>query len=1264
SGNVTANDDIDAGNTLTLSGNDIQTEALSATDNIDINGSGAVTVFQPINSGNTVSIDGTDIEINGMSAESDINVSGSGTVTLFETVTTTAEGSMTIANGGQLTINGALNLDGSFAQIGGGEVALFDNITTGDDNISFNSAVTYTADSAEINAGLGTITFADRLTLGITNLTLTGNELDFGGLISGTGILHLRPGSIGQNLQIAGTADTEGLDFTLGEINFLQPGFQAIEIGRTDGTSEMTINAVSLNNSILFQSGSGLLKLLGLLEVTVGEEVTLAGETLELSEGIETANSDITLDGNVILNADITLSTGSGAGNITFLGTVDGTHDLGLNSGTGTVSWSDTIGSTNALNGLTVDGAEALISSQLTVLGDIVFNSAIALTGNSEMTSTNGNITFNGIVSSSEASNLSLSAANGGITFNRAVGSGQPLGQLGVSDANSAIANGAIGAQQVNVSANSIQFNQPITTSGGEVVLSAQNQLTANNITTSGGAIRLSNSTGDVNAGNLNSANSTGTGGDIQLESPTGAAIAGNLTATGIAGGNITVMARDRIETGTIDSSGTEGDGGDVFLDPDNNIEVGYINAEGGDSGTGGDIEIITRRYFRASDTFTDRNGEQASISSAGGLGGGNISLSHAGGDDEIPLIIGDDSINGTAGVITTGPETLELGESFLGPVTRGNIDVITSEVTPPEPEPEPADISVPELPAEESEDAPEAPAESTVPEEPEPEEAETPIPDENPGEVVESPTDTESPDTSAAQPDSPAAAEDTSTPIAAPVPDVTPVDIDPLPVSEVETPAEPDIPVDIETPAEVALFPEEPPEVLTPQQVRAIATNMETTGKPEVSRDRYVSPLVRTQAERTLVDPGVRAIEDTFTQAFAAHNNVPATSEPVSLAQAQTIVQTIETETGVRPALVYVHFSPTELKESRDNDRLEIILVTAQGEPIIRRIEGLTRAEVEKALTRFRGQLTASGIRRNNSYLDTAQQLYQWIVAPIEEHLEAQNIENLAFIMDVGLRNLPIAALHDGTGFIVEKYSVGLMPSLTLTDTRYTDIKELPVLAMGASEFNDLSPLPAVPLEMQTITQTLRKGQYFLNDAFTFENLKQQRKALNYSIVHLATHGEFQAGDLENSYIQLWDTKLRLNRLRDLGFHDPAVELLVLSACRTALGDEQAELGFAGLAVQAGVKTAVASLWYVSDEGTLGLMSRFYDHLSEAPIKAEALRQAQLDMIRGNVAIANGVLQTSRGEFPLPPAFGNLTVSDLSHPYYWSAFTAIGSPW
>jgi CHAT domain-containing protein len=121
-------------------------------------------------------------------------------------------------------------------------------------------------------------------------------------------------------------------------------------------------------------------------------------------------------------------------------------------------------------------------------------------------------------------------------------------------------------------------------------------------------------------------------------------------------------------------------------------------------------------------------------------------------------------------------------------------------------------------------------------------------------------------------------------------------------------------------------------------------------------------------------------------------------------------------------------------------------------------------------------------------------------------------------------------------------------------------------------------------------------------------------------------------------------------------------VELMVLSACKTALGNEEAELGFAGLALQAGVKTALGSLWSVSDEGTLALMTNFYQALKQAPIKADALRQAQLAMIRGDVRMENGKLTGSGFR-------GNLNAeseksTDFIHPYYWSAFTMIGSPW
>jgi CHAT domain-containing protein len=245
-----------------------------------------------------------------------------------------------------------------------------------------------------------------------------------------------------------------------------------------------------------------------------------------------------------------------------------------------------------------------------------------------------------------------------------------------------------------------------------------------------------------------------------------------------------------------------------------------------------------------------------------------------------------------------------------------------------------------------------------------------------------------------------------------------------------------------------------------------------------------------------------------------------------------------------------------------------------------------------------------------------------------------------------------------------VENYSVGLMPSLSLTDTRYVDIKEAQVLAMGVSKFTDQNALPAVPVEVSMITPQLWQGKSFLNEALTLDNLKLQRRQRPFGIVHLATHAVFLPGEPGNSYIQLWNTQLRLNELRQLGWNDPPVELLVLSACKTAQGNEDVELGFGGLAVQAGVKSALASLWYVSDEGTLGLMTDFYEELKQAPIKAEALRRAQVAMLKGQVRLEDGQLRTPGGKVPLPPELARLGNQNLSHPKFWSAFTIIGNPW
>ena len=417
---------------------------------------------------------------------------------------------------------------------------------------------------------------------------------------------------------------------------------------------------------------------------------------------------------------------------------------------------------------------------------------------------------------------------------------------------------------------------------------------------------------------------------------------------------------------------------------------------------------------------------------------------------------------------------------------------------------------------------------------------------------------------------------------------------------------------------------------------------------------------------------------ETDYTQEFLTYLGRTQKVPTINLDQARKTLVAAEQNTGIKPALVYVRFVTATQAESHkgvnskqspyfrgnpsDRDHLEILVVTAEGEPIRRPVPNALRSQVLRVAREFRSEVTST--LRPRGYLTSAQQLYRWIVTPIEGDLQERKIQNIVFLMDSGLRSIPMAAFHDGNKFLVEKYSLGLMPSLTLTDTRYRDIKPLEVLAMGASQFSGQTPLPAVPIELSLITSQLWPGKAFLNDDFTLENLKFQRQIQNYGIVHLATHGEFKAGAPNSSYLQLWDQKLYLDQLPKLSLNSPQVELLVLSACQTALGDREAELGFAGLSVQAGTKSSLGSLWYVSDEGTLGLMTEFYNQLRSVPMKAEALRQAQIAMINQAVYLEKGQLRTSRKQVSLPSSLSKETTGDLSHPFYWAAFTMIGSPW
>ncbi len=422
---------------------------------------------------------------------------------------------------------------------------------------------------------------------------------------------------------------------------------------------------------------------------------------------------------------------------------------------------------------------------------------------------------------------------------------------------------------------------------------------------------------------------------------------------------------------------------------------------------------------------------------------------------------------------------------------------------------------------------------------------------------------------------------------------------------------------------------------------------------------------LLRESLQRSIasgnLNEAVPLAEQLRSQEFENYfgEKLPVNTElSVSTAAIASTLGTLANQTGKTPAILYIFAQP---------EQLQLVLVTPESKPVLRTVPEANRAALLKEADAFLNQVTNPIKKNTKTYLASSQKLYRWLIAPLEESLRSRGTDTLVFSLDKGLRSLPLAALHDGKQFLVEKYSIGLIPSLNLVDTRYKSLRNSQVLAFGASQFNSQDSLPAVPVELSTITGQLWTGKSFLNEAFTLKNLKVQREQQPFEIVHLATHGEFKPGKPNKSYLQLWNEQLKLNQLRELRLHNPPVELLVLSACRSALGDETAELGFGGLAVAAGVKSALASLWYVSDAGTLGLITEFYQNLKTAPIKAEALRQAQIAMIRGEMRVEKGRLYgiaSAADGVPLSPELADLSEPNLSHPYFWAAFTMIGSPW
>jgi CHAT domain-containing protein len=213
----------------------------------------------------------------------------------------------------------------------------------------------------------------------------------------------------------------------------------------------------------------------------------------------------------------------------------------------------------------------------------------------------------------------------------------------------------------------------------------------------------------------------------------------------------------------------------------------------------------------------------------------------------------------------------------------------------------------------------------------------------------------------------------------------------------------------------------------------------------------------------------------------------------------------------------------------------------------------------------------------------------------------------------------------------------------------------------MGASHFKDRSvpPLPGAQVELNSLELSLEQPQgpatwnvtRISNEAFTFPRVKRQLEANRYTVLHLATHAQFRQGSAKESYIQFWDEPLPLPRLDSLNFKASGADLIVLSACYTAIGSKEAANGFAGMALKAGVPTAIGTLWAVDDRATAVLMQTFYQSLPTSRTKAQALQAAQIALIKGRALAGHDSLNH------VPR-----TVS--RQPYYWAGFSLISNPW
>jgi CHAT domain-containing protein/Flp pilus assembly protein TadD len=330
----------------------------------------------------------------------------------------------------------------------------------------------------------------------------------------------------------------------------------------------------------------------------------------------------------------------------------------------------------------------------------------------------------------------------------------------------------------------------------------------------------------------------------------------------------------------------------------------------------------------------------------------------------------------------------------------------------------------------------------------------------------------------------------------------------------------------------------------------------------------------------------------------------------------------------------------------------------------------GIQQAALNQKLFAFRQALQDP----HSNPLPLAQELYHILLPEhLRQDLDAIDAHNLLWSMDSTLRYVPVGALHDGRGFLVERFRNSLINPESLASLTEENSGKWQGIGFGVSEAHPpFSPLPAVPDELHRIFR-LREvepapisGAIRLDTEFKKTTFTLDLASTLHPIVHIATHFDAEPGDAANSSLLLGDgTRLTLAEIaaNENLFSD--VDLVTLSACSTGFqigtadGREIDSLGVVAQTV--GAKSVVASLWNVSDEATAVLMQRFYQNWKEHPElgKSEALRVAQTQMATGALAPPASGISKDRGVTRDADA---ALKSEWKHPYYWAPFVLIGN--